>query len=104
MACTCIHHAAARELLPVAHRSTRVPLQLLAAYHVAILRGTDVDQPRNLAKSVTVEVAASLSPGRVSRSVRMPSFQACSICADTVFPSGFVMNVASLSLFPHLDC
>jgi glucosamine--fructose-6-phosphate aminotransferase (isomerizing) len=31
-----------------------VPLQLLA-YHVAILRGTDVDQPRNLAKSVTVE-------------------------------------------------
>ncbi|MBE1162276.1 glutamine--fructose-6-phosphate transaminase (isomerizing) [Dyella acidiphila] len=31
-----------------------VPLQLLA-YHVAVLRGTDVDQPRNLAKSVTVE-------------------------------------------------
>ena len=31
-----------------------VPMQLLA-YHVAILRGTDVDQPRNLAKSVTVE-------------------------------------------------
>jgi glucosamine--fructose-6-phosphate aminotransferase (isomerizing) len=31
-----------------------VPLQLLA-YHVADLRGTDVDQPRNLAKSVTVE-------------------------------------------------
>jgi glutamine---fructose-6-phosphate transaminase (isomerizing) len=31
-----------------------VPLQLLA-YHVALLRGTDVDQPRNLAKSVTVE-------------------------------------------------
>ncbi len=31
-----------------------VPLQLLA-YHAAILRGTDVDQPRNLAKSVTVE-------------------------------------------------
>ncbi|WP_027001521.1 glutamine--fructose-6-phosphate transaminase (isomerizing) [Hugenholtzia roseola] len=31
-----------------------VPLQLLA-YHVAILRGCDVDQPRNLAKSVTVE-------------------------------------------------
>jgi glutamine---fructose-6-phosphate transaminase (isomerizing) len=31
-----------------------VPLQLLA-YHVARLRGTDVDQPRNLAKSVTVE-------------------------------------------------
>lgn len=31
-----------------------VPLQLLA-YHIATLRGTDVDQPRNLAKSVTVE-------------------------------------------------
>lgn len=31
-----------------------VPLQLLA-YYVAVLRGTDVDQPRNLAKSVTVE-------------------------------------------------
>jgi glucosamine--fructose-6-phosphate aminotransferase (isomerizing) len=31
-----------------------VPLQLLA-YHVAVLKGTDIDQPRNLAKSVTVE-------------------------------------------------
>ncbi len=31
-----------------------LPLQLLA-YHVAVYRGTDVDQPRNLAKSVTVE-------------------------------------------------
>jgi glutamine---fructose-6-phosphate transaminase (isomerizing) len=31
-----------------------VPLQLLA-YHIAVMRGTDVDQPRNLAKSVTVE-------------------------------------------------
>jgi glucosamine--fructose-6-phosphate aminotransferase (isomerizing) len=27
----------------------------LLAYHVAVLKGTDVDQPRNLAKSVTVE-------------------------------------------------
>jgi glucosamine--fructose-6-phosphate aminotransferase (isomerizing) len=33
---------------------TAVPLQLLA-YHIAILRGCDVDKPRNLAKSVTVE-------------------------------------------------
>jgi glucosamine--fructose-6-phosphate aminotransferase (isomerizing) len=33
---------------------TIVPLQLLA-YHIAVLRGLDVDQPRNLAKSVTVE-------------------------------------------------
>jgi len=31
-----------------------LPIQLLA-YHVALLKGTDVDQPRNLAKSVTVE-------------------------------------------------
>ena len=31
-----------------------IPLQLLA-YHAAVQRGTDVDQPRNLAKSVTVE-------------------------------------------------
>ncbi len=38
-------------LLPVL---TTIPLQLLA-YHTAVLRGADVDQPRNLAKSVTVE-------------------------------------------------
>jgi glucosamine--fructose-6-phosphate aminotransferase (isomerizing) len=36
---------------PIVHA---IPLQLLA-YHSAVLRGTDVDQPRNLAKSVTVE-------------------------------------------------
>jgi glucosamine--fructose-6-phosphate aminotransferase (isomerizing) len=40
-----------RHLVPVLFT---VPLQLLA-YHVAVIRGTDVDQPRNLAKSVTVE-------------------------------------------------
>jgi glucosamine--fructose-6-phosphate aminotransferase (isomerizing) len=34
--------------------TTTVPLQLLA-YHIAVIRGLDVDQPRNLAKSVTVE-------------------------------------------------
>lgn len=38
-------------LLPIVYT---VPMQLLA-YHVAVLKGTDVDQPRNLAKSVTVE-------------------------------------------------
>jgi glucosamine--fructose-6-phosphate aminotransferase (isomerizing) len=38
-------------LAPIAYT---LPLQLLA-YHVALLKGTDVDQPRNLAKSVTVE-------------------------------------------------
>jgi glucosamine--fructose-6-phosphate aminotransferase (isomerizing) len=31
-----------------------IPLQLLA-YHMALFKGTDIDQPRNLAKSVTVE-------------------------------------------------
>jgi glucosamine--fructose-6-phosphate aminotransferase (isomerizing) len=31
-----------------------IPLQVLA-YHIAAMRGLDVDQPRNLAKSVTVE-------------------------------------------------
>lgn len=41
----------AEELSPLV---AMVPLQLLA-YHVAVLRGCDVDQPRNLAKSVTVE-------------------------------------------------
>ncbi|MBF6561222.1 MAG: glutamine--fructose-6-phosphate transaminase (isomerizing) [Candidatus Binataceae bacterium] len=40
-----------RFLMPV---MTTIPLQLLA-YHIAVYRGTDVDQPRNLAKSVTVE-------------------------------------------------
>jgi glucosamine--fructose-6-phosphate aminotransferase (isomerizing) len=38
-------------LSPILHV---VPLQLLA-YHVALVKGTDVDKPRNLAKSVTVE-------------------------------------------------
>ena len=38
-------------LAPLAYA---IPMQLLA-YHVAVLKGTDVDQPRNLAKSVTVE-------------------------------------------------
>ena len=33
---------------------TVIPLQLLA-YHAAVLRGCDVDKPRNLAKAVTVE-------------------------------------------------
>ena len=38
-------------LSPIVHT---IPLQLLA-YHAAVLRGTDIDKPRNLAKSVTVE-------------------------------------------------
>jgi glucosamine--fructose-6-phosphate aminotransferase (isomerizing) len=43
--------AASELLLPILEV---VPLQLLA-YHIAVRRGCDVDQPRNLAKSVTVE-------------------------------------------------
>ena len=48
-------------MLPVPHVHetlapliTILPLQLLA-YYIAVMRGCDVDQPRNLAKSVTVE-------------------------------------------------
>ncbi|MGI9322022.1 MAG: SIS domain-containing protein, partial [Pseudomonadales bacterium] len=43
--------AAPAAVSPIVHT---IPVQLLA-YHVALIRGTDVDQPRNLAKSVTVE-------------------------------------------------
>lgn len=43
--------SSAEIISPIIHT---IPLQLLA-YHVAVLRGTDVDKPRNLAKSVTVE-------------------------------------------------
>ncbi|MFZ2725770.1 MAG: glutamine--fructose-6-phosphate transaminase (isomerizing) [Methylococcaceae bacterium] len=43
--------AVENEISPIIYS---IPLQLLA-YHVAVLKGTDVDQPRNLAKSVTVE-------------------------------------------------
>jgi len=50
--CKVIHVPASQDMLdPILFV---IPLQLLA-YHVAILKGTDVDQPRNLAKSVTVE-------------------------------------------------
>ena len=52
-------HAAAAIELPevdpfVAPILYAIPVQLLA-YHTAVVKGTDVDQPRNLAKSVTVE-------------------------------------------------
>jgi glutamine---fructose-6-phosphate transaminase (isomerizing) len=53
--------AANTHVIKMPHTSTllspiiyTIPLQLLA-YHIAVLKGTDVDQPRNLAKSVTVE-------------------------------------------------
>jgi glucosamine--fructose-6-phosphate aminotransferase (isomerizing) len=49
------------KIIPIPHVSEitapifyTVPMQLLA-YHVALIKGTDVDQPRNLAKAVTVE-------------------------------------------------
>jgi glucosamine--fructose-6-phosphate aminotransferase (isomerizing) len=50
---------AAHLAVPQAHRFVAplvyaVPIQLIA-YHTAVFMGTDVDQPRNLAKSVTVE-------------------------------------------------
>ena len=41
-------------LIPSLSRVHAIPVQLLA-YHAALARGTDVDKPRNLAKSVTVE-------------------------------------------------
>jgi glucosamine--fructose-6-phosphate aminotransferase (isomerizing) len=52
-------HAMVTLTLPTVHPAATpivyaVPVQLLA-YHTAVLMGTDVDQPRNLAKSVTVE-------------------------------------------------
>jgi glucosamine--fructose-6-phosphate aminotransferase (isomerizing) len=45
--------------VPESHKAiapllTVIPLQLLS-YHIAVMRGCNVDQPRNLAKSVTVE-------------------------------------------------
>jgi len=43
-----VSHPALAPLLSV------IPLQMMA-YHIAVLRGCNVDQPRNLAKSVTVE-------------------------------------------------
>jgi glucosamine--fructose-6-phosphate aminotransferase (isomerizing) len=53
--------AKADHLITIPHTSAHltplllvVPLQLLA-YHIAVRKGCDVDQPRNLAKSVTVE-------------------------------------------------
>jgi len=53
------HHAVAAITLPavdpaVAPILYTVPVQMLA-YYTAVAKGTDVDQPRNLAKSVTVE-------------------------------------------------
>jgi hypothetical protein len=52
-----------------------IPVQLLA-YHVAVLKGTDVDQPRNLAKSVTVghETYVLLDRTRVFRHWKRNSY------------------------------
>ena len=54
-----------------------VPLQLLA-YHIALLRGCNVDKPRNLAKSVTVEE----SRARQLNSLR-PRPSRMAACADS---------------------
>src|SRR5207244_7967051 len=51
------HRLSVPETLPlVSPIVTTIPLQLLA-YHIAVLRGCDVDRPRNLAKSVTASEA-----------------------------------------------
>lgn len=53
--CQLMHHVRLPKVHPfVAPLISTIPVQLIA-YHTAISRGTDVDQPRNLAKSVTVE-------------------------------------------------
>jgi glucosamine--fructose-6-phosphate aminotransferase (isomerizing) len=49
--CGIVGAVARRNAVPILHS---LPLQLLA-YHAALVKGTDVDKPRNLAKSVTVE-------------------------------------------------
>ena len=57
-ACLCVpasgQCAAALRQSGASNLRCSLPLQLLS-YHVAVMKGTDVDQPRNLAKSVTVE-------------------------------------------------
>ena len=53
--CRCLTLGQHREKIHhVVEFESVLPLQLLA-YHVADVKGTDIDQPRNLAKSVTVE-------------------------------------------------
>ena len=52
MADYCIEIPAVAE--PLVPMLANIPLQLLS-YHIAVMRGCNVDQPRNLAKSVTVE-------------------------------------------------
>ena len=56
-----VHHVYGNAMLLVSRDGgaswsilSTIPVQLLA-YHTAVIKGTDVDQPRNLAKSVTVE-------------------------------------------------
>src|SRR3546814_14617063 len=55
-------------LSPIVHT---IPVQLLA-YHVALARGTDVDKPRNLAKSVTVESGRDQGHARCARALIRP--------------------------------
>ena len=53
---------------------TAVPLQLLS-YHIAVMRDCNVDQPRNLAKSVTVELSARMPSHSYPCSIPMQSSQ-----------------------------
>jgi hypothetical protein len=55
-----------------------IPIQLLA-YHTAVIKGTDVDQPRNLAKSVTVEEWPTSSNGRLKCRGRRLAIRCCEL-------------------------
>jgi glucosamine 6-phosphate synthetase-like amidotransferase/phosphosugar isomerase protein len=47
----------------VVHGLAYLPLDFIVFYHIAVRRGCDVDQPRNLAKSVTVEKRGAIWGG-----------------------------------------
>jgi glucosamine--fructose-6-phosphate aminotransferase (isomerizing) len=68
------------DLQPIVHI---VPLQLFA-YHIANLLGTDVDQPRNLAKSVTVSRAGRLS--RLTLSLQDAPLSTSGIARSSTYP------------------
>src|SRR5690606_26320790 len=63
-----------------------LPLQLLS-YYVAVLRGTDVDQPRNLAKSVTVEKAGDATRTVARRQAGRRPFETSPACGDPPPPA-----------------
>ena len=81
-------------VLPTVHPIVAPVLYAIAvqmlAYHVAVLKGTDVDQPRNLAKSVTVESAqeASLAAVVSGACCDYPPLSLASPCLLQWLPSG----------------